>query len=246
MEKRKFDLTSRSLHIIAMALMLLDHMWATVCTDYQWMTQVGRIAFPIFAFMTVEGFVHTSNLKKYMGRMLLFAVVAEIPFNLMYSDSVFYPYHQNVLWTFIIALSLMYINECAKKKGKWWLTLITAVSTCLLGYFIGIVTFIDYNGPGVLMVLVFYFFRGRKWWNYILQLAAMYYINAELLQGLTINFELFGHSFEIVQQGLALLSLPIIWLYNGRMGKKTKFFQYFCYAFYPVHMLVLWFLMKYI
>ena len=244
MEKRKLDLTSRALHILAMTFMLMDHMWATVFSDYQWLTQVGRIAYPIFAFMLVEGFVHTSNFKKYMGRMLIFAVITEIPFNLMVADTVFYPYHQNVLWTFVIALLLMYINELAKKKDKWWLTLITAAATCLIGYILGIVTFSDYNGPGVLMVLIFYFFRGRNWWNYVLQLVAMYYINFELLRGLTINVELFGHSFELVQQGLALLALPFIWLYQGRRGKKTKAFQYFCYAFYPMHMLVLWFVMK--
>ncbi len=245
MEKRKFDLTSRSLHIIAMALMLLDHMWATVCTNQQWMTQVGRIAFPIFAFMTVEGFVHTSNFKKYMGRMLVFAVITEIPFNLMISGRLYNPYHQNVLWTFIIGLSLMYLNELARKKGKWWLTLITAAGTSLLGYMVGLITFVDYNGAGVLMVLVFYFFRERKWWNYLLQFAALYYINVEMLKGLFFNIELFGHSFEVVQQGLALFALPIIWLYKGRRGKKTKAFQYFCYAFYPAHMIVLWLIMTY-
>jgi len=244
-KKIKFDLTSRALHILAMTFMLLDHMWATVCSDYSWMTQVGRIAFPIFAFMTVEGFVHTSSLKKYMGRMFLFAVITEIPFNLMLSGSIIYPYHQNVLWTFLIGLSVIYLNDRARKKGKWWLSLITAAGTALLGYVIGMITFVDYNGAGVLTVLVFYFLRERKWWCYILQLAALYYINVEMLQGLTFGVELFGHSFEIVQQGLALFALPFIWLYRGRRGKKTKAFQYFCYAFYPAHMIVLWLIMTY-
>ena len=245
MEKRRFDISSVWLHIFAMSFMLLDHMWATVLSDYQWMTCVGRIAFPIFAFMTVEGYVHTSNFKRYMTRLLVSAVISEIPFNLMLSGSVIYPYHQNVLWTFLIGLSLVHLNELARKKEKIWLTLITAVCTTAFGFVIGMITFVDYNGAGILTVLVFYFFRERKWRNYIIQLAALYYINVEMLQGLTFNIEIFGHSVEIVQQGLALFALPFIWLYRGRQGKKSKAFQYFCYAFYPAHMIVLWLIMTY-
>lgn len=244
MEKRKFDLSSRSLHILAMAFMLLDHAYATVFNDQQWMTRVGRIAFPIFAFLIVEGFVHTSNIKKYMGRLLIFALISEIPFNLMLSDGLFYPYHQNVLFTFLIALCLLQLNELARKKGKWWLNILTAVGTTILGYIVGLVSFVDYNGSGILMVLVFYFLRGDNWWNYLLQFAALYYINVEQLMGMCFDVTLFGHTFTVVQQGLALLALPFIWLYKGRQGKKTKAFQYFCYAFYPVHMLVLWLIMK--
>ena len=239
MKERNYDLTSRWLHIFAMTFMLMDHMWATVLSDYQWLTWVGRLAFPIFAFLTVEGYVHTSNFKKYMTRLFISAVLSEIPFNLMLSGRVFNPYHQNVIWTFIIALSLIHINEIVKKKDKLWLTLLTAVGTTGLGYVIGIITFVDYNAAGVVTVLMFYFFRGRKWWNYLIQFACLYYINAEYLQGLCFEVEIFGKTIEIVQQGLAVFSFPFIMLYKGRPGKKSKAFQYFCYWFYPVHLLVL-------
>lgn len=240
MEKRKFDISSAGLHVIAMAFMLMDHMWATVFTNAGWLTAVGRLAFPIFAFMIVEGYTHTKNLKKYVLRLFCFALIAEIPFNLMTGGRVIYYVHQNVLWTFLIAIGLIYLNELARKKGKLWLNLLTMVSTCLLGYILGYITFVDYNAAGILTVLLFYFFRGRKWWCYLGQLIGLYYINVEMLQGLFFEVELFGHSFEIVQQGFAVLSLAFIWLYKGRQGKKSKAFQYFCYAFYPAHMLILW------
>jgi len=242
-EKRKFDISSAGLHVIAMVLMLMDHMWATVFTNAGWLTAVGRLAFPIFAFMIVEGYTHTRNLKKYVLRLFGFALIAEIPFNLMVGNSVIYYVHQNVLWTFLIGIGLIHINELARKKEKLWLTVLTMVLTTLLGFVLGFATFVDYNAAGVLTVLAFYFFRGRKWWCYLGQLAALYYINVELLQGLFFEVELFGHKFEIVQQGLALLSLAFIWLYKGRQGKKSKAFQYFCYAFYPAHMLILWLIM---
>ena len=240
MEKRKFDISSVGLHILAMIFMLMDHMWATVLSDYIWLTRVGRLAFPIFAFMIVEGYTHTKNLKKYVLRLLIFAVITEIPFNLMTGGRVFYYPHQNVLWTFLIGIGLMHLNELARKKEKLWLSLVTMASTCLLAYVLGYVTFVDYNAAGILTVLLFYFCRGRKWWCYLGQLAGLYYINVELLQGLYFEVELFGHSLEIVQQGFAVLSLAFIWLYRGRQGKKSKAFQYFCYAFYPAHMLILW------
>lgn len=246
MEKRRFDISSVGLHVFAMLFMLLDHMWATVLSDFQWLTCVGRIAFPIFAFMIVEGYTHTRNLKKYALRLLLFALVSEIPFNLMVGNSLLYYPHQNVLWTFLIGIGLIHINELARKKEKPWLSLLTMVATTVLGYVVGFVTFVDYNAAGVLTVLVFYFFRERKWWCYLGQLAALYLINVEFLKGYFFEVELFGRSFEIVQQGFALLALGFIWLYRGRQGKKSRAFQYFCYAFYPAHMLILWALMNFI
>lgn len=129
------DLSAAALHIIAMALMLMDHLWATLLPAQDWLTCAGRLTFPIFAFMTVEGYFHTRNLKRYALRLLLFALLSEVPFDLMYGGTWFYPVHQNVIWT--------------------------------------------------------------------------------------------------------LLALVPIWLYRGRQGCHSKPFQYACYAFYPVHMLLL-------
>ena len=70
--------------------MLCDHLWATVLSQYAWLTWVGRLAYPIFAFLLVEGYIHTCNLKKYLGRLLFWAIVSEIPFNLMYGGGLVY------------------------------------------------------------------------------------------------------------------------------------------------------------
>lgn len=60
---KHFDLSAAALHIIAMVFMLMDHMWATVFPAQDWLTCVGRVAFPIFAFMAVEGYFHTRSFK---------------------------------------------------------------------------------------------------------------------------------------------------------------------------------------
>ena len=241
--ERRFEITSSGLHILAMLLMLCDHAWHTVVEGNDWMNCVGRIAFPIFAFMIVEGYFHTRNLKKYALRMLLFAVISEIPFNLMCSGSLIYPLHQNVMWTFLMSIGALHLNELARKSGKIWLRIITAIFTIYAGYVLGFLTMVDYYGAGVLMVLAFYFFRGRKWWCFAGQLAAMYYLNCVMLGGFSYVIPLFGTELLFPRQGFALLALIPIWLYRGTQGRSSRWFRLLCYWFYPAHMIALVLLM---
>ena len=96
----RFDLSAAALHILAMVLMLMDHLWATLLPAQEWLTCAGRVAFPIFAFMAVEGYFHTHDLKKYTLRLLLFALLSEVPFDLMYGGTWFYPVHR---WSSVVA-----------------------------------------------------------------------------------------------------------------------------------------------
>jgi len=226
------------LHLLAMALMLCDHMWGTIMRGNDWMTTIGRLAFPIFAFLLVEGFFHTKNLKKYELRLLIGAVLSEIPFNLMLGGYWLDPFEQNVMWTFLIAIICMQITEKLKKKNE----IIGTVAGVLIfgiGAMLGFVTFVDYFGYGVIMVAVFYFFRGNQWWKMVLQAAGLILINCVWYKGLIIDISLFGQVFEMKRQGFAVLALLPIWLYNGEKGPGGKAYQYFCYLFYPVHILIL-------
>ena len=239
--KGKIGITSFGLHVLAMAFMLLDHLWATILTGQHWMTNVGRLAFPIFAFLIAEGYFHTRNIKKYIGRLLAFALITEIPFNLMTGGGWLYPYHQNVLWTFLIAIICMIgIDKTKRSNRNIAVKIILIILIVFLGWIIGTITFVDYYGFGVLTVLTFYAFHQKKWWNYLAQALILYYINVEFLGGYYFEVNIFGVTLEVIQQGLALLALPIIWLYNGELGYHKKWWQYFCYAFYPLHMLVLY------
>lgn len=235
----KMDLSAAALHILAMAFMLMDHLWATLLPAQEWLTCVGRIAFPIFAFMAVEGYFHTHNLKKYLLRMLIFAVISEVPFDLMYGGTWFYPVHQNVIWTLMMGLVGIHLMETVRKKNSTFVYILVSAIVVILGGLLGTLSMVDYYGIGVLTVFIFYFFRGRKWWCLLGQMLTLYWVNAELLGGLMYPIRLFGMEFELCQQGLALLALLPIWLYRGRQGYHSKPFQYFCYAFYPIHMLVI-------
>ena len=237
-KKFRFELTSFALHIMAMVFMIFDHLWGVFATDgYLWMTCIGRLTYPIFAFMIVEGYFHTKNLKKYVLRLLIFALISEIPFNLVMSSSWIAPLHQNVLWTFLIGILLIFLNEKANKKALW-VRILVFIGTALLGCLLGIITFVDYNHGGILIILMFYVFRERKWWALLGQIVCLYFISVEVISGQFIPIELFGKTFELVVQSFCVLALIPIWLYQGKQGPYNKAIRYLYYGFYPAHLLL--------
>lgn len=236
-------LTSNMLRILAMAFMICDHLWAKVVPGNDWLTYIGRMTFPIFAFMISEGFIHTKNLKKYIFRLLGFALVSEIPFNLFYGGSWFFPYHQNVLFTLLFGLLAITLIDKAKKNRDKKTIIKTVLLLILLGAasFIG---FVDYGFFGFLTVIMFYLFRDFPF-AWLLQLISMVLMNVILFEGQQFPVEIFGKTYEIAAQGFAVFSLIPIWLYGGRKGKSNKILQYGFYSFYPVHMLIIYLVVTY-
>ena len=234
-----FDgLTSNMLRTVAALLMLADHIWATHRNLTPWMTYLGRMAFPIFAFQIAEGFVHTSNFKKYALRLLCFALLSEIPFNLCFGNLPYYPIHQNVLFTLLLGLLAIYVIDRAKKAGtrssRLWALL--WLSLMLIGADFG---FVDYGSMGVLTVIVFYIFRDVPY-AWLCRLAGLVLINFVFLRGNVLSVELLGISLRVPVQGFAVFSLIPIQLYRGKKGRSSKGMQYGFYAFYPAHLLILY------
>ena len=222
MNKTKFGLTATHLRILALVLMLLDHLWATVVPGNDWMTYLGRMAFPIFAFQAAEGYFHTRDFKAYCKRLAIFAAISEIPFNLMIIGSPIFPFHQNVMLTLLLGLLAC---RAWDQRKLWKLALILAA---------GALTFPDYGALGVWTVLMFHMFRGHKLW----QLLALIAINAFGYEGQ----QLLVGSFEIPVQAFAIGAFLPIALYNGEKGNGGLLLQIGSYVFYPLHMLILWLL----
>lgn len=236
--RRPLEITSFCLHIMAMVFMLCDHLWGTLISGNDWLTCIGRLAFPLYAFMLVEGYFHTRDLKKYIRRLFLFALLSEIPFNLAMGSRLFYPIHQNVLWSFLISVALIHWNQRVREQALLKRLLVGILTVCI-GYVVGLITFVDYYHAGILMVLTFYFFRGRKWWQFVAQLLCLWYINLEMLGGYSYEVQIGAQTYFLVRQGFALLSLIPILLYRGKQGYHSKALQYFYYSFYPLHLLIL-------
>lgn len=230
---KRVGLTSLELKLVAMICMLCDHMWATIISGSDWLTCLGRVAFPIFAFQIAEGYAHTGDVKAYRRRLLIWALISELPFNLMVGGGLIYPFHQNVMFTFWLALLVLERIDRARLGGGFG-TWVTAVAWVLAGYLLGFVTMVDYFGYGVLTVVWFYFFRDK-----LTQLAGMLLINVVMMEGLTYPVHVLDHVLYIPQQAFALLALIPIWLYNGQQGPYNKTIRRLCYAFYPGHILIL-------
>ena len=219
-------MSSFALHIWAMLLMLCDHLQLTLLPDLPILRCVGRLAFPLFAFMAVEGYLHTRSLKKYLLRLLMLAVISEIPFDLLVSGSVFDPMHQNVIWTIILGLCCIRAFENISAGLKKMLSAVVIIASLAAA----IIARVDYSSAGVLTLLAFYAFRGNTVRCRLMQLLSLAFINLVLLGGI---------GFAFPYQALAVLSLPIIWLYDGSQGPHNGFIKAANYLFYPAHMLIL-------
>lgn len=210
MNDGKFSLTAAQLRLLALTLMQIDHVGRTIFPEQLWMVCLGRLAFPIFAFQAAEGYRHTRNFRRYCLRLAAFALISEVPFNLMVGGSLLYPGHQNVMFTLLMGL----LACRAWDKQEWW--------QLILYWLLGSLTFPDYGAPGVATVLIFHIFREHKW--------------IQLL--LLANIQVYGYGFPSLQAFAVLAWLPIT-LYSGKRGRGGPWLQYGSYWFYPLHMLIL-------
>lgn len=224
MGKNRRGVTWAGLHILGMALMLCGSMGAALLPGEEWLAWLGRPAFPIFAFLAAEGYARTADLGRYIRRLLAWALLSEIPFDLLYGDRAFYPFRQNVLWTLVMGLLLCLLTDRVRRFRPALRAVLTA-ALALMGYTAGYAALSDYYGAGVLTVWMFHLFRERRWWRFLCQLLCLYVLQVQLLGG--------SHT------EIALLALIPIWLYRGEQGRHGRRFRRVCYAFYPAHMLAL-------
>lgn len=175
---------------------------------YQIMRLIGRIAFPIFCFLLVEGFLHTSNRKKYAFRLFLFALISEFPFDLaLFNKPVDWNY-QNVFFTLLIGFLVIWAMDAA---GKLRFQLPLQAAAVLAGGALAYVLKTDYDYKGIILIAVLYFFR----YNRVLRTAV--------------------GCVSLLWEAPACLAFIPINLYNGKRGLSLK---YFFYAFYPAHLLL--------
>ncbi len=210
---------SRSfLKIIAMLSMLCDHIaFVLVPVDkftncYYIMRIIGRIAFPLFCFMLVEGFIYTHSRKDYIIRLVLFAVISEVPFDLACSGRIVDWNDQNVMWTLLIGFIVMYWLE--KYENNALKRVLIVSMGCILAYFM----YTDYSFFGVLIIAVLYLYRTDR-------IKGMVFMGILLVAQNAI-------------EAFAVLSIPLILLYNPEKS-STHLPKYFFYAFYPVHLFIL-------
>ena len=150
---------------VAIAAMLIDHTAAVMggLFPFSWydpMRDVGRIAFPIFAYGIAQGCVYTHSARRYLGRLLLFAVFSEVPYRLaLRAGSLAFGLF-NVFFTLLAgAACCQIVNFCKNKGRRWaWAAVVPVAAIVLLCEILGT----DYGGFGVLCILLPYLFWESK------------------------------------------------------------------------------------
>lgn len=222
-------LSGSSLKIIAILSMFIDHFAASILYHgilipaapispgtpewiiyqiYDAMRFIGRIAFPIFCFLLVEGFFYTSNRKKYAIRLFLFAILSEFPFDFaIFQTSITWEY-QNVFFTLLIGFLTIWAIE-HKKYSIYGIPLqmVTILSGCVLAY----VLHTDYDYRGILLIVILYYFRNNR------------------------PLQTLAGCISLLWEAPACLAFIPLNMYNGKRGLPMK---YFFYAFYPLHLLL--------
>lgn len=243
MLRERFSLSGGTLKTIAIISMAIDHFGAAilkplqsitidryqsmhnmVCSLYPISRNIGRLAFPIFCFLLVEGFTHTHNRAKYAWRMFLFALLSEFPFDYALKNSVINTHYQNVYFTLLIGLLVLigvqyFETRDVKTKYDPYLNLFMEFIISLAGLLLAKWMHTDYGYKGVFLIIVLYFLRSDR----------------------TIQ-AIFG-AIAISWERIAPLAFIPVWLYNGKRGRQNKYFFYF---FYPVHLLLFGFIRHFV
>ena len=231
---RRRGVSAAALKWIAVVTMFIDHLgyslyaaWVRsghirthgLWITYRVMRNIGRMAFPIYCFLLVEGYLHTRDVKKYGLRLFLFGLISEIPFNLAFWNSWHVPEHQNVYFTLLLGLAAMWAWDLISQRDilhcAWWrkAAAAAAVAAALAAAHL---LKTDYSWKGVLVIFLLFLLRDR----HLLRFAAA--APALLLAGKT--------------EAWSWPMFALFELYNGQRGRQPK---YFFYAFYPAHLALL-------
>ena len=209
---------------IAIVTMFIDHIGAAVVEktniyllpygkvlDFT-LRFIGRLAFPIFCFLLIEGFYHTRNRHRYLCNLLIFALISELPFEISFLGEIVFGF-RNVYWTLAIGMIMMLLFEKIKErtleKTNLWFFLTIAACAILAE-----ILHTDYGAIGIILVYILYKLRDDRKQQCICGAIAT--------------------AYEIT----APIAFLLIYKYNG--VRKQKHLKYFFYAFYPLHLLFLY------
>lgn len=229
-------MTSFHLHIIAMVSMLCDHLGRTILPEMVWLTYVGRMAFPIYAFLLTEGHRHTRDVKRYILRLLVFSLLSEIPFDLMLYGTVCYWNHQNCLWTLLLGLLSLHLSDRIRSHETDTVTSVIKVFFILFFSCItSVLLRLDYGPLGILQIFLFSAIRKEHQHAHLYQLFGTLLLHALIVTDPCLPFP----GLHIPVQTFAVLALIPIRFYSGNQGYHSKVWTLLCYFFYPLHMLIL-------
>ncbi len=223
-DTRHYDWGREFLKWVAIITMTVDHVGLALYPEFTVLRVIGRIAFPLFAYLLVLGMRSTCNLRTYFNRLLFFALVSQVPYALVNGIQ---PWEKlNIFATLILGMIVVYFIE--RSSLAFIAPLIASV-----------VVPVDFGVYGTATVLLVYLI-GKDW-----RMGSVIFVLMNLV------LVLYGATY----QPFAVLALPLILLHDrGKLGigspealvKHPRLRKYFFYAYYPLHLMVLWGLKMYI
>jgi len=202
-------------HILSLALRLL-----------------GRTVAPIMCFFIAEGYYYTSNRKKYISRLLIFAAISHLPYNIAFGYTFFQA--TSVIWS--LAMGLIALTALKNKELHILIRLLILAMCCALS------VRANWNFTAVIWIVFFGLFHG----NFKKQIVA--FCITGLVLYLSLAFYRFGFFHEVYPQWFQLgifLAIPLLAMYNGKPGKKSKVVSWAFYVFYPAHLILILLLNKF-
>lgn len=227
-QKPKFGLTNNQLKIIAMVSMLLDHVGLVLFPDVMIFRYIGRLAFPIFAYMIAEGCRYTKNRAKYLGMIAGMAVIFQAVYFVAMQSL-----YQGILVTFSLAIITIYSIDGILHAKKFWGRLAGIGALAFVATFVFVLPLLltgtdfdlDYGAWGILLPIIVYFAPKHAW-----RVGG----TAVLLLIRAIHYAFWG----VPMQWWSLVSVPLLALYNEKRGRAQM--KYVFYIFYPVHLVIIY------
>jgi len=225
-------MTAFTLKIIALSAMLIDHAAIAFPDNVPfWFRGIGRLAMPIFAYLLAEGFRHTKARERFLMRLLAFAVISEIPYDIVMGNEITFLSNTNIFYTLFLGGMAICLYERLRKRRGWQTMAVLAATlpTAILAEVLSA----DFGGMGVLFIFAMYAITPRTprfiamgafAISQFVPLAAAYSMGIEI----PIKY--------VLTRPFALAAVPLVALYNGERGTKAK---WLFYAAYPAHLTAL-------
>lgn len=238
----KLKIDGSVLKLIAIISMTFDHFGCVIMpifgqnnevlyTFYQMFRYIGRLAFPIYCFLLIEGFKHTSDKFKYFFRLLIFAIISEVPFDLAFYNKLLEFENQNVFFTLSIGIGALiildYLDNNLYMEFKKVLCILLDFMVIIMSFILVNIINSDYESCGIALIISLYILRNNR----ILQCVYGSF--------LLFIYGIFVFKFEVIA-GLGFIP---VYKYNGERGKQLK---YFFYLYYPVHLFCLFLIRDFI
>jgi len=219
-------LSSFALRALALAGMIIDHAGLALFPDIGLFRCIGRLSFPIYCFLIVQGYLHTRDLRAYSRRLLLFAFLSEVPFDLLIFGRIASPMEQNVLFSLLLGLMALSFTDALREKPLHASAAVAALCMCAMA------ANVSFGWLSIALCL------GMRYAGKSRLHLALYTAGALLLYTLSLLLSGVTKSWVLVSLCALFAVIPLL-LYNGRRGRRHPLLTFLFYAAYPLHILVL-------